>query len=61
MNDFLFMLTATLQLAPIGLANVPDPESDSNELTNSSNDSDRTIVASDHSYSHSFLEGPSNA
>jgi hypothetical protein len=41
MNDLVFMLTATLQL-PIGSS---ANGFDSNELTDSSNDSDKTVIA----------------
>ncbi|CAF4633281.1 unnamed protein product [Rotaria sp. Silwood1] len=44
MNDLLFMLTATLKLPPVPSSNVQDSDLDPNELTNSSNDSDKTIV-----------------
>jgi hypothetical protein len=44
MNDLLFMLTATLKLAPVTVTNVQDSDLDPNELTNSSNDSDKTVV-----------------
>ena len=50
MNDLLFMLTATLKLAPIIPSNTQDSDLDPNELTNSSNDSDRTVV--DNGYNH---------
>ncbi len=50
MNDLLFMLTATLKLAPVTSANAQDSELDPDELTNSSNDSDRTIVDNGHSH-----------
>ena len=50
MNDFLFMLTATLKLAPAS-SSIPTQSSDQdpNDLTQSSNDSDRTLVDSEHS------------
>lgn len=51
MNDFLFMLTATLKLPSIPSINFQDAEIDPNELTNSSNDSDKTIVNNGYSYS----------
>ncbi len=44
MNDLLFMLTATLKLAPVTTANVQESDLDPNELTNSSNDSDKTVI-----------------
>jgi hypothetical protein len=50
MNDLLFMLTATLKLAPVISVNVHDSDYDPNELTNSSNDSDKTVV--ENGYSH---------
>jgi hypothetical protein len=53
MNDFLFMLTATLKLAPVPTANIQDSDLDPNELTNSSNDSDRTVVFNGYSNSSS--------
>ena len=49
MNDFLFMLTATLKLAPGSSIPTQSSEPDLNELTQSSNDSDRTLVGSEHS------------
>ncbi|CAF3785045.1 unnamed protein product [Adineta steineri] len=54
MNDLLFMLTATLRLAPPTVTNVQDSDLDPNELTNSSNDSDKTVV--DNGYNHSPTE-----
>ncbi|CAF0871108.1 unnamed protein product [Rotaria sordida] len=51
MNDLLFMLTATLKLAPVLSTNIQDSDLDLNELTNSSNDSDKTVI--DDGYSHS--------
>lgn len=62
MNDFLFMLTATLKLArgssssssSTSIRTGPDPK----ELTNSSNDdSDRTVV--NKGYSQSPIQEPS--
>jgi hypothetical protein len=50
MNDLLFMLTATLKSAPITSPNFQDSDVDPNELTNSSNDSDRTVIYN--GYSH---------
>ncbi|UJR30536.1 hypothetical protein I4U23_018066 [Adineta vaga] len=44
MNDLLFMLTATLKLAPVTVTDVQDSDMDSSQLTNSSNDSDKTLV-----------------
>lgn len=38
------MLTATLKLAPASSKNVQEYDPDPNELTNYSNDSDKTIV-----------------
>ena len=56
MNDLLFMLTATLKLLPVAVpsasfssANAQESELDMNELTQSSNDSDKTIVDPGHS------------
>jgi len=56
MNDLLFMLTATLRLAPITSANIQDSDIDPNELTNSSNDSDKTVVYNGHSNASSQEE-----
>jgi hypothetical protein len=53
MNDLLLMLTATLKLAPVPLVNLQDPNLDPNELTNSSNDSDKTVVFNGYSHSSS--------
>lgn len=53
MNDLLFMLTATLKLAPIITPNIQESDFDPNELTNSSNDSDKTVVYNGHSNSSS--------
>ncbi|CAF1091671.1 unnamed protein product [Adineta ricciae] len=53
MNDFLFMLTATLKLAPDTTTSAQSSDMDSSELTSSSNDSDRTLVDSGDGYSHS--------
>ena len=53
MNDFLFELTATLKLGPVSTNSVPESDFDPNELTNSSNDSDRTIVSNGDSHSPS--------
>jgi len=58
MNDLLFMLTATLKLAPITSANIQDSDIDPNELTNSSNDSDKTVVYN--GYSNSSSQEQSN-
>lgn len=44
MKDFLFELTATLKLGPMPSNSVQESDVDLNEFTNSSNDSDRTIV-----------------
>ena len=51
MNDFLFMLTATLKLVPDTTTSAQSSDMDSSELTNSSNDSDRTLVNSSDAYS----------
>ncbi|CAF4479113.1 unnamed protein product [Rotaria socialis] len=51
-NDLIFMLTATLKLLPTPSENVQDSGPDPNEFTNSSNDSDKTIV-DENGYSHS--------
>jgi len=53
MNDLLFMLTATLKLAPVTVTNVQDSDLDPNELTNSSNDSDKTVIYNGYSRSSS--------
>ena len=45
MKDFLFELTATLKLAPMSSNSAQQSDVDLNEFTNSSNDSDRTIVS----------------
>jgi hypothetical protein len=58
MNDLLFMLTATLNLAPVIPSNLQDSDLDPNELTNSSNDSDKTVVFN--GYSNSSSEEQSN-
>ncbi len=58
MNDFLFMLTATLKLAPNTSHNIQDSDIDPNELTNHSNDSDKTVVFN--GYSHSSSQEQSN-
>lgn len=50
-NDLVFMLTATLQLGPIPVTDVQDSDPDLSDRTNSSNDSDRTIV--ENGYNHS--------
>ena len=57
MNDFLFMLTATLKLAPGPSPSIQDSDVDPNELTNSSNDSDRTVVFNGNSHSSSPEHG----
>ncbi|CAF0892640.1 unnamed protein product [Adineta ricciae] len=53
MNDFLFMLTATLKLAPDTTTSAQSSDMDSSASTNSSNDSDRTLVDSGDAYSRS--------
>lgn len=50
MNDFLFMLTATLKLAPGSSSSTNrKSEMDLTESTDSSNDSDRTVVYNENS------------
>ncbi|CAF2733074.1 unnamed protein product [Rotaria sp. Silwood2] len=56
MNDLLFMLTATLKLAPVTSADIQNSDLDPNELTNSSNDSDKTIVYDGYSHSSSTAQ-----
>lgn len=60
MKDFLFELTATLKLAPISSNSIQESDFDPNELTNSSNDSDRTIVFNGESHSPSDEQGKQN-
>ena len=53
-NDFLFLLTATLRKAPASSILAEHADFDRRESTNGSNDSDRTVVPNEHDPSKSY-------
>lgn len=56
-NDFLFLLTATLKKAPISSTPVDQVDFDRNESTNGSDESERTVVPNENDPSNSYDSG----